>query len=201
MKTVFIFDIDGTIANGDHRANNLEHFCDMCLQPKRLSGDLCCGNCGSTAFSITQESWDTFLSDDEMLKDTPIPGAIKMLTKLRELGQEIHFLTGRYDLDSRGVTEEWLRTHAGWDPVNEKLVMRQHKGIPASVSKEAQLKTLKEMLDLKDSLFIFFEDDPYVFKMFANHGIVVRCPGAWEHMMPDDTLFGSCMFPEPKRRR
>lgn len=65
MKNIILCDIDGTIANNDHR----QHF----LQGKK--------------------DWDGFFS--ELINDKPIHSIIDMVNKEHADGKEIVFLTGR----------------------------------------------------------------------------------------------------------
>ena len=65
MKNIILCDIDGTIANNDHR----QHF---------LEG---------------KKDWDGFFS--ELINDLPIHSIIEMVNKEHNNGKEIIFLTGR----------------------------------------------------------------------------------------------------------
>ena len=65
MKNIILCDIDGTVANNDHR----QHF---------LEG---------------KKDWDGFFS--ELINDLPIHSIIEMVNKEHNNGKEIIFLTGR----------------------------------------------------------------------------------------------------------
>jgi hypothetical protein len=189
MKTVFVIDIDTTIANNEHRSSVLEKECMVCLAPVEVGHRSFCANCGSTDSKIKQSSWDSFLQPDVVKNDTPVPKAQDAIYKMRELGMEFHFITGRnYTL--RPITEEWLQEHFGWDSNKEALIMRgeEDEGVASSVYKERALMTLIKDRDLKNARFIFMEDDPYVFRMYQQYGIVIRCPEGWEHWLPDVEL-------------
>lgn len=186
-RTIFVFDIDSTIADNSHRASLLEKRCTVCLHsPMPVEDGASCPSCASGVSAITQESWDSFLDVDVVMNDAPIKGAIQVLSRLRELGAEICFLTGRHRSRLGTVTETWLAQHAGWDPDSEILFMREPEDekTPASVYKERALKRLKDHVSDESALYIFFEDDPHVFSLYNRHGIVVRCPEAWSHFMP-----------------
>lgn len=185
MYTIFIIDIDTTIANNDHRAALLERECLVCLS--RVKGNAQCVNCGAHESKIVQSSWDKFLSPELLSKDTPVPKAQDAIYKMRSLGMDFAFITGRNE-SLREATEEWLAEHFGYDKTKEYLGMRQASDNgAASVVKERLLKEFieKRGLDLHKVRFIFMEDDPYVFRMYQQYGIVIRCPEGWEHWLPD----------------
>ena len=187
MKTVYVFDIDSTIANNDHRAALLEKRCSVCLHsPVPQGHHQPCPVCGSTVSKITQSSWDAFLDADLVAKDAPIPRAIACLERLRSMGAHITFITGRNVRKMGPVTKAWLRDHAGWDEKSETLYMRQpdEEGMTASVYKERALQRLKDDLG-EECVFIFFEDDHHVFNLYNKHGIVVKCPEAWDFICPE----------------
>lgn len=185
MKTVFVIDIDTTIANNDHRAALLEKECMVCLSKVGSEQRAVCPNCGSTDHKISQSSWDSFLDPEQLRLDTPVTKAQDVLYKMRELGMEFHFITGRNE-SLRDVTEDWLKEHFGWDMDRESLIMRpqKHSNTAASTYKEDALKTLIKDRNLKNARFIFMEDDPFVFRMYQQYGIVIKCPEGWEHWLP-----------------
>lgn len=196
-RVVAVFDIDGTLADNEHRAALLEKRCSACLyQPIRTKHRSECPNCGSTTSKVTQESWDQFLDPSLMKLDTPILPALKVLDQLREAEAEVHFITGRVRRDSWLVTLEWLQDRAG-KRNDEILLMREKEdeGIPASRYKARAIDRLKESIG-SEGLFIFFEDDPHVFPVYNKHGIVIRCPEGWEHFNPKGPL-----IPEESRRK
>jgi len=186
MKTVFVIDIDTSIANNDERAKLLDKECMVCLAKIGEHKPDKCPTCGSSDFKVSQSSWDSFLSPSVMKTDTPVPKAQVAIRRMRELGMEFHFITGRGE-NLRKVTEEWLQEHFGWDPAREALYMRgiEDEGVAASVYKEGALKRLIKEYGLQDSRFIFMEDDKHVFRMFQQYGIVIQCPEGWEHWVPD----------------
>lgn len=187
-RTVFIFDIDSTIADNDARAALLHKQCVACLHtPVPQGHHKPCPSCGSTTSKVTQESWDSFLDPEVMAEDKPIEGAIRVLNHMRSLGFEVHFITGRNELHTGDVTKEWLEQYTGWRPEVEQLIMRQpeHHGLPASQYKEIAFQRLREICQFPEgTTFVFFEDDPHVFNLYQKYGLVVRCPEAWEHFLP-----------------
>ena len=185
MKTVFVIDIDTSIADNTERAKLLDKECMVCLEKLGPGHRPKCPNCGSSDHKISQTSWDAFLKPDVMRLDTPVPKAQDAIYKMRELGMEFHFITGRNE-GLRPVTEEWLQEHFGWAPARESLYMRgeENSNTAASVYKERALKSLIKERGLQDARFIFMEDDTYVFRMYQQYGIVIRCPEGWDHWMP-----------------
>ena len=100
-----IFDIDGTLADATHRLHfikNTKFFVSK--------GDGLC-----------KPNWESFLSDEQVAKDAPIPETWNLLTKFLISDRErVIFITGRSDKTS-DMTEEWLcdttcnvRSAAAW---------------------------------------------------------------------------------------
>ncbi|MBX3142634.1 MAG: hypothetical protein KF813_02670 [Trueperaceae bacterium] len=81
MRRIVLCDLDGTLANVDHR---LHHIKD--------------GN----------NDWDAFFGTSSA--DTPIEPVIEMVRALAAAGHAIHILSGRRE-DARADTEEWLARH------------------------------------------------------------------------------------------
>lgn len=189
-KTVAIWDIDGTLANNNHRAALLQKQCAVCLyEPMPIGHHAACPSCGSTTSRIKQSSWDNFLSLELMALDPPIIQAVEVLDLLREKGAEIHFITGRRRSRSGEVTEAWLKKHVKWNPDKELLFMREeHLSadkdlVPASVYKQRAFKRLTDTIG-DDGVFLFFEDDPHVFETYNQYGLVFRSPQVWAHLNP-----------------
>lgn len=188
-RTVAIWDIDTTIANNNHRAALLTKICRKCkVEVTDHSHRSKCQACGSDKYDTPQACWDAFLKPELLMLDTPEPDAQRVIAHMRDVGMELHFLTGRNE-GLREPTEAWLKKHFNWDSHSrERVYMRyQHeKGIPASVMKEELLlKLVKEQrLNLDIDNFLFFEDDTHVFDMYCKYGIVIRCPEALKHFCP-----------------
>lgn len=194
-RLVTIWDIDGTVANNDHRASLLEKRCSICLhQPLPYPHRAVCPTCGSTDSTVTDESWEAFLNPELMAHDTPYPNALKVLSKLREQSAVIHFLTARNGC-CREVTNDWLVSRAG-KTEKETLYMRhpEDEDIPASIYKGRGIERIKKDIG-SEGVFVFFEDDPHIFPVHAKHGLVIRCPDGLEHFSPE-----SPSFPEYGRR-
>lgn len=184
MTTVWVIDIDNTIADNTHRQWLLKKQCRICLSEVSGKHNAGCDNCGSCDIHTPQSGWDAFISPEYMLADKPVESAQRALTQLRKLGVEYHYLTGRSD-SARDATHQWLAEHFDFDSSINKLLMRNksYRGISASDYKEMQFQKLRDTYP-KDTSFIFAEDDPYVFTMYSKYGIVLRCPDAWDSMFP-----------------
>ncbi len=187
MKTIHIFDIDTTIADNTHRAELLKKTCIVCLSPKPVGHRAPCPACGKETRSNTdQADWDLFFDPALVIKDTPIAKALQYTNYLRSRKAELHFLTGRSE-EARSVTDLWLKTKFNMQE-GENLIMRpvHEDGLMASEYKERALHRLSVDKGYgRDTLFFFYEDDPHVLGMYGRHGIVVKCPEAWEFFMPD----------------
>lgn len=189
-RLVAVFDIDGTLANHNHRAALLHKRCTVCLhEPMPVGHHAPCPTCGNTLSTHTQESWDAFLDPELVAQDPPILAGIEVLDRLRELGAEIAFITGRRRCHLGEATESWLRHHAKRQD-HETLIMRgeEHEGVPASIYKEESVKLLHEIIG-SDGVFLFFEDDPHVFPVYDKYGLVIRCPQGYQHFMPPGPRF------------
>ena len=186
-RFVAVIDIDTTLANNDARAELLQKHCVVCGGPKTHGVRSVCPTCLiETDDNIAQESWDIFLRPDLLALDLPVRKGVDAIRRMRKLDMEFHFITGRNE-GLRPVTEEWLRQYVGWDSSREELMMRgpEDRNTAASVYKESALHRLVELRGLQDAAFIFFEDDPWVFRMYAKYGICVKCPEGWEHFCPE----------------
>lgn len=103
MKPLYIFDLDGTLADCSHRL-------------PYITGD--------------KKDWRAFFA--ACVDDTPIESTIRTLQALRAGGAEIWFWTGRSD-EVKKETVEWLRKHEclprfprhDWFGAPELLMMRE----------------------------------------------------------------------------
>lgn len=97
LRPLYIFDMDGTIADMTHRVHLLD-------------------NDGPNS-----EKWKLFY---EMCEgDAPIAPTLKTLEALRRAGNDIWFLTGRSDV-VRAKSTKWIVDHTSFDEVDVVLGMR-----------------------------------------------------------------------------
>lgn len=155
--TLFVVDVDGTLADFTHRLPLV-----ACADP----------------------DWETFMSDENLAKDTPQPHARSVLNKLRSHGHMVCFLTGRR-VSSRAATEAWLKEHMDWRGPNAEPVFMRGASLantPASVYKRQQLDHVLAHFGLSWShTLIFFDDDPFVARMYRELGMVCKAPECWEY--------------------
>lgn len=190
--TTFIFDIDSTIANNDHRAVLLTKHCRNCGELVTEPGHrAACPACGCEKHDTPQKCWDAFLSPELLMQDEPIAEAQRLITHLRAHKMNFHFITGRND-GLRLPTERWLSKHFDWPGLSmytDRLYMRPSsmENVPASQCKEYLLQQLMRDYNLTQSLdkFVFFEDDKHVFGMYRKYGLVVECPAGLKYWCPD----------------
>jgi predicted secreted acid phosphatase len=157
---VHVFDIDRTLADGTVR--------------EKLAG--------FTGRSHTREQWDIFLTPENLAKDTPYEKAQHYVNKLRDSGAKILYVTGREE-SVRKPTVEWLEKHYSMHD-SEKLIMRNTEEfkLKATEYKEKIANWLKNRYE--DSTFIFYEDDLHILQMYSKYGVVLRCPEAWDVLVP-----------------
>lgn len=185
-RTIFVFDIDSTIADNNHRAVLLMKHCKNCgaLVDGHAHRQLC-QVCGCTEHHTPQKCWDAFLEPSLILKDSPIPDAQRLIQQLKDLKMEYIYLTGRNE-GLRPATTEWLCTHFG--ETSPVLWMRKLEwdNMPASQAKERLLKEYIYENRLHPDLdrFVFFEDDTHVFGMYRKYGVVVQCPEGLKYFCP-----------------
>ncbi len=108
-KTAYIFDLDGTLCNTDHRL-------------KWIEGE--------------KPNWDMFNSEcfrDEVFKDVA-----KILDLVYMAGNDIIFVTGR-DGSHRELTVEWLLSNLNLEPEEYQLFMRPPGNRHADVSVKTKI--------------------------------------------------------------
>ncbi len=155
MTNYCIVDIDGTCSNGSHRLHHI---------------------------LVEKPDWVSFMDPALMAEDSPYPYAREGLNYLRSHGYTIVFLTGRNERH-RAVTEAWLNKHMDRQMLDEYVLMRgkPYENTAASEYKEAQLLHLKN--DYKFiGTYTFFEDDPFVARMYRKYGVVHQAPECWVSM-------------------
>lgn len=146
MKPLYIFDLDGTLANMEHRIRFIEQ------QPK---------------------DWRSFFS--ECVKDAPITAALTTLRALQKGRAEIWVWTGRSD-EVKDETLKWLHKHGVfhpfWNPVRapEALMMRKAGDHQADVKlKFGWLSDLEP--PERNRLTAVFEDRSSVVQMWRDAGV------------------------------
>lgn len=146
MKPLYIFDLDGTLANMEHRVRFIRQ------EPK---------------------DWRGFFA--ACVDDEPIPAALATLHALRKGGAEVWIWTGRSD-EVREQTLAWLHKHsvyhAFWNPMRapEALLMRKAGDHQPDVAlKRGWLADLEP--PERDRLTAVFEDRASVVQMWRDAGV------------------------------
>lgn len=99
-----IFDIDGTLADAQHRL----HFI---TEPASWIGPF-------------KRDWDKFLAPENVIKDAPIRPILEVMSALDSHGNRLLLMTGRKE-SLRVATVDWLNEHARWFQYNgHRLYMR-----------------------------------------------------------------------------
>ena len=152
---VVVLDIDGTLANNDHRSHHVD--CD-------------------------NPNWDAFLAPDLVGKDIPFSGAIRAIKHFQALKYKLIFLTGRNEA-LRDTTMRWLLEHFELDVQESELYMRPLGNmLKPSEYKREQVLAIKQ--DYGSDL-VFIDDDKYLHAVYAEFGIALHAPECWVTMFPD----------------
>ena len=160
---IIVLDIDGTLANNDHRA----HLVDRKEDDK------------------TPKNWVEFLKPHLVAKDVVIKGAMKALEHFQLLKYKILFLTGRHE-GLRDVTTQWIFEKLGIEVNDDTLLMRGAGNMTTAASyKREQAQGLRSQFPAET--FVFIDDDKYSWQGYADIGLVLRAPECWETIFPQTT--------------
>jgi hypothetical protein len=94
MTHLYIFDLDGTLADINHRVHFLQQ---------------------------TPKDWESFFK--ACPQDTPIEPVIKTMNALLTSGSEVRIWSGRGE-EERDSTIAWLKKHTEFNPTHKNLLMR-----------------------------------------------------------------------------
>lgn len=91
-----IFDIDGTLADASHRLHFIKDMRYWVQSPSNPEG-------------LPKPDWESFLSDEQVARDAPIPQTWAILESMLDdpQGYRVIFITGR-NQSTRGMTYKWL---------------------------------------------------------------------------------------------
>ncbi len=169
MIPLYIFDLDGTLANLTHRLHHVQRpslKCYDCGGKNRKACPVC--------FDLDigwKANWDAFHT--ACANDTPIPQTIGLLSTLHEADNEIWIWSGRSDM-VREQTVNWIDNHilqAGWMPFRYKLEMRKAGDFTADDTlKESWLHSL--FPEDRARLVMTFDDRNRVVAMWRRNGIL-----------------------------
>ena len=168
MKNIiFIVDIDGTV-------------CDSIPRVKRMCERAGCEYTWQNLDQLwSKEHLREFFNDEEIKKDTVIPGSEKIFKLIKKCGAHLVFLTGRND-SFRAVTSKWLVDNLGV-PKDVGLIMRTPE------FEDVDMQSYKETVFLEKvyknqpkSFYVFFDDDERIIPRYAKYGVVFKAPKCWE---------------------
>lgn len=154
---IIVIDIDGTVANNDHRAHHVDN------KPK--------------------PNWEAFMQPHLVAKDTLVPGAKKAIEHFQELRYKVIFLTARHE-GLRATTTQWIQEHLGLEVNDDTLIMRNAGNmLKASEYKREQAQSLKTEHPMEQ--FVFIDDDKYTWASYSDIGLVLRAPECWDSIFPE----------------
>lgn len=189
MNSVIICDIDGTLANCDHRRHFVEPkvLTEECEPPSMYTDFFyICTDCGFAAgtphktdckLAAARRSWEKFLDPDLVREDTLIEKVAGLVAELSfaYCSRQVVFCTGRNE-SCRAVTEEWLNNKLPWLPAGWQLMMRAD----GDFRPDADVK--REMLEVigKERVIYVIDDRKCVVKMWRQEGLFVLDVAGYE---------------------
>lgn len=96
MRKVWIFDVDGTLADNFHRVKHLTH--------------------------SVKKDWDAFFAEQH--KDSPFEAVFDVMASLHATGHKVIVITAR-DERFRDITLSWINEHSRISISNDDLYMRK----------------------------------------------------------------------------
>jgi len=168
---LYIFDLDGTLADLKHRRHFVEK--PRCMDCGTRTGAVTCGNCGLTrpdGAPAWRPNWDAFHA--ACVDDTPIKPVVSLLVQLSSRA-DIWVWSGRMDT-VRAQTEDWLERNVyvvDSDGLNADLKMRPAGDCtPDDVLKESWLHAMSP--EDRARLVMVFDDRDRVVNMWRRNGVV-----------------------------
>lgn len=143
LAPLYIFDMDGTLANCQHRVHLLE------------------GSGGAR--------WDEFYSLVSL--DTPIWPVIDTMERLKQSGAQIWIFSGRRE-STREDTITWLGWHTSLTPDELECGLTMRRNGDGRDDAEVKQEFVKNMLDVdRERLVAVFDDRQRVVDMWRTMGI------------------------------
>lgn len=155
MKDVIVCDLDGTLANCEHRVHHVQRVDGNGLKKK--------------------PDWDAFYAG---VKDDTVNEAVKKLLdnmlyfdELLDYKHELIFCSGRPER-CRDDTSLWLRTKAGYRQDCYTLFMRKDGDFRADyIVKEEILNDPEQLGEYKDRILFVLDDRQQVVDMWRRNGL------------------------------
>lgn len=175
---MIIFDLDGTLADCEHRRHFVEAPWDCCnpcyvllkkVEAKLAAEEECCAWCGGQS-ALWKRDWQAFYEACD--KDKPIPPTIEIIKSLHGLDyyakcEDVHIWSGRSE-SVRDKTEAWLDSNG--------ITFNQLKMRPVGDSTpddELKERWLDEAISAGNKVDFVFDDRPKVVRMWRRRGIFV----------------------------
>lgn len=174
-----IVDLDGTVANCQHRLKYLEptiHHkmdCSFAFNTPDTSSERC-----PQCLSKPYKNWVKFHDGDEIAKDVTYPRIVNLVKRFAE-DYHILFVTGR-GLECAIATEDWIDQHfIGRDDIGRPdLRCYRHLFMRPNGDHRADTDIKREILNLlpKDRIAYVLEDRDRVVEMYRAEGLTVLQP-------------------------
>lgn len=163
---LYIFDLDGTLADLKHRRHFVEK--PQCTCPPGSLQPACNTCIGFATGTLKYKpNWDAFHA--ACVDDTPIRPVIDTLCNLRMSGCDIYIWSGRMNT-VLAETRQWLLKHVGLTNANELRMRPAGDFTPDDQLKESWLLAMNP--EDRARLVMVFDDRDRVVAMWRKHGIV-----------------------------
>lgn len=159
MKPLYIFDLDGTLADIKHRRHHVEQpACPACGSIKR---------CACTGRAPFKQNWSAFFR--ACGEDTPIKPVIDTLVHLHAAGADIWVWSGRSD-EVKELTIDWLRNQGVMSLVQQLRMRPEGDYTPDEKLKRSWYDAMSPQS--KQRLVAVFDDRDRMVKMWRGLGVV-----------------------------
>jgi len=196
---IVIVDIDGTIADNEHRSGPLKTvkvkrrtYCEKINCPYPDKDNFCRSRQGCPNQEKIQDvAWGEFIK--AMDKDTPIPYSREVLQWFADLkGSEIFYLTARLIEESFYPTLKWLEDNKYPLSTSGHLIMKP-KGDRHTDSMIFKLSVIRNIAATYDTKIITIDDSALSEPYFSIESQFFLAPDCWELIYKTQVLLGgSC---------
>lgn len=132
----------------------------------------------------TQEAVIEFVEPSKIAADGVIEkGVIIINSLIKKYNSTIYFITGRSEI-ARPTTLAWLNNNL-WNISDSQLLMRSNKtpDMKPSDVKEGHIQRLLNLDNFdKNTMWIFFDDDPKCIEMYSKFGLSFKAPECWDYL-------------------
>jgi predicted kinase len=172
-ERIVIVDVDGTLANGDHRVHYVTPRGQVCPEVAKNNGVTCaygCKVCGGHGQIVKKKDWRSYFAACPL--DTPHQPIIDLVNVLSD-AYTILIVSGR-DMSQAGIaTEDWLDGHG---------VCYDHLFMRPGGDGRVDVDVKKEILEYlpKDQVTYVIDDRPSVLRMWRAEGLTTLAVGPGE---------------------